>query len=404
MNQINDKNIQASVNKKDQYIISIALLFGLFMPNGNLFYYLVPFVTLFLGMRYSKLNNSRFTTKYVLLVLMLISFILFSFTIFDSTDIKGLIRNIVLFELLFFFPFAKNVKIPNIVLYLALIYIFISQISYMIGIDSISSFFSENYPYEGDYIEYQSDYLKSVAEKMTLLNRDIRLGGLYINPNQCGRYLNIVFAVFLIENFNSKIKTLLPFLIIYAMAIVATGSRTGFFISIVIFTYYIYSKSLNKKNALKYISIFIPILIFIGFIFIVNSELTQTVRFLDYDEGLEKSLFYKINIFIDSIANSSFINLIFGRFSNDGPTSIMLDSEWGELIYRYGFVFFVSLILFYFQLFRKLSVQNRIILFILLWMVSSSVLMSYRTSFIFLLLLSKYSYSYLCPSMQKLEI
>lgn len=394
MNQINGKNTQVSVNKKDQYIISIALLFGLFMPNGNFFYYLVPLVTLFLGIRYSKLNNSRFTTKYVLLVLILISFILYSFTVTDKIEIKGLIRNIVLFELILFFPFAKNVKIPNLVLYLALIYIFISQISYMIGIDFITSFFSNNYPYEGDYAIYQSDHLRSISDEITLTNRNIRLGGLYINPNQCARYLTIVFAVFLIENFSSNLKILLPFLVIYSMSIVATGSRTGFFVSIILFTYYFYSKSSRKNNVLKYISILTPILIIIIFIFFVNSELTQDLRFLDYDEGLEKSVFIKLNILLRYITDDlSAVRILFGNFSNEGLYHIQFDSEWGEFIFRYGIAGLTALVMFYFYLGKKLNTKHRLFLILLFWVISSTLLMSYRASFLFLFLLSKYSYS-----------
>lgn len=395
MNNINSIETVTSVetNKTDRHLISLAFMFGLFMPNGNLFYILLPIVILLLGLRYSKFNTTVFSFKYVLLVLILISFILFAFTNTDIIDIKGMLRNIVLFELILFFPFIKNFRIPNVYLYFALIYIFISQISYMLGIGSITSFFSENYPYDGDYAEYQSDYLISMADRMTLVNRNFRLGGLFINPNQCARYLNIIFAVFLIENRNAKLKPILPFFVIYVLAIIATGSRTGFFITIILFSYYMYIKSTNKKNASRYILILLVLILVSGFIYLANSELSQTLRFLDFDEGLEKSLFSKIGILTNYLSeNTSAIKTLFGNFSNDGKFATVFDSEWGELIYRYGFVFFLSLMLFYLYLYRRTAPTSRLIFFILFWMISSSVLMSYRASFLFMLFLSKYSY------------
>jgi hypothetical protein len=395
MNEVRQfKGFKSTQSKTDQHIISLAFMFGLFMPNGTLFYYLVPVVIFLLGLRYSKFNNSVFSFKYILLALILISFILFAITNTDKIDAKGLLRNIVLFELILFFPFAKNVRIPNTYLYFTLIFIFISQISYMLGIDTITSFFNRNYPYDGDYAQYQSDYLKSAADRMSLVNRDLRLGGLFTNPNQCARYLNIIFAVFLIENYNAKLKPILPFLIIYVLSIIATGSRTGFFITIVVFSYYLYIKSTNKKNASKYILILLVLFFVSGFIYLANSELAQTLRFLDFDEGLEKSLFTKIGILTNYLLeNANLLKAMFGNFSNDGVFAIQFDSEWGELVYRYGLIFIFSLILFYLHFYRRTAPRSRLIFFILLWMISGTVLISYRASFVFLLALSKYSYN-----------
>lgn len=397
MNNINSIETVTSVetNKTDRHLISLAFMFGLFMPNGNLFYILVPIVTLFLGLRYSKFNNTVFSFKYVLLVIILISFILFSFTSYEKVDIKGLMRNIVIFQFILFFPFAKNVRISNAYLYFALIYIFISQISYMLGVNPIISFFNNYYPYEGDRYFYESDYLMSMAKEMSLTNRSLRLGGLFHNMNQASRYLTIILAVYLIENYNTSFKSKLPFLFIYSLSVIATGSRTGFFISVFMLGYFMYLKSKNKKNKVaKYLQLFVILLLIISFILATNSNLTETYRFLDYDEGLNKSLFVKFGILFAYLSeNLGVIDLVFGKFTNYGFSAIHFDSEIGELIYRYGFSMLIAFVLFFIIIYRKLNPKYRIFLIVLLWVISATVILSYRTGFVFFLLLSKYSYS-----------
>lgn len=380
-------------SKTDQHIISLAFMFGLFMPNGTLFYYITPLLILLLAFRYFSFKKS-FTAKYFILGLILVSFVVFVLRNTHALDIKALLRNIVLFELLLFFPFAKNVKIPNAYIYFALIYTFISQISYMIGIGPIISFFTNNYPYEGDFYLYQSDFLMSKADEMSLTSRTLRLGGLFHNSNQCARYLNIILAVYLVENFSSTFKAKSTFLSVYFLAIVGTGSRTGFFISLLMLVYYIYIKSQNKKEVTKYIYIVILSASIILFIVLINSDFTNTYRFLDYNEGLEKSVFVKFNILLNYLfENTSVISVMFGNFSNDGVMAIQFDSEWGELIYRYGLSMIIAFVIFYTYLYRKLDSRHKLFMIVLLWVISSTLVLSYRTGFVFLLLLSKYSYN-----------
>lgn len=395
MNQLRIYNNSINKNKKsftDQHIIGMSLMFGLFMPNGSFFYFLVPVVILILGLRYSTLNSIYNSTKFILIFLMLLSLMIFAAKNSDQLDIKGLLRNLVIFELIFFFPFVKNVQIPNIYLYFGLIFIFISQISYMLGIGSVISFFNNTYPYEGDAYYYQSDYLIANGVDMSLTNRSFRLGGLFLNPNQCARYLTILLAIFLCENYNKKFKSILPFLTICFLAIISTGSRTGFLIMALMILWYIYKRVASKGRIYKNLLIVAIILLTTVFILSVG-ELSKTMRFLDFDEGVDKSLFMKIQIFIDYLSNNTgFIQILFGNFSNDGSSAIQFDSEWGDLFYRYGFLFLITFILFYILIYKNTAPKYRLFFLILLWVVSSTLVLSYRAGFVFLLFLSKYTH------------
>ena len=66
----------------------------------------------------------------------------------------------------------------------------------------------------------------------------------------------------------------------------------------------------------------------------------------------------------------------------------IFDSEYGNVIYAYGFLGFLLIILFYIRCFRLTEKRDRIFYVILLWCISSTVLFSFRMSFVFLMLLS----------------
>ena len=373
----------------------MALMFGLFMPDGTLFYILVPIVTFFLAIRYFSINNTT-RIQYIIVLMIILSFIIYAISNSTIMDNKALFRNIVLIELFILFPFAINVKIPNIYIYTSLIIIFISQISYMIGFSPLTSFFNNYYPYEGDFYLYQSDYLQSQAHDMYLTNRSLRLGGLFHNANQCAKYLSIILAVYISENFKTTLISKLPFLIIYSLAIIGTGSRTGFMISILILLYYLYLSLSNKQNIIKYIYFFtIFYIITILLYSILNYEITSTYRFFDFKEGFDKSLFVKIGILSNYLYNnSSVLSLLLGNFNNDSLNNIQFDSEWGELIYRYGISIIIAFIAFFTNIYKKINRKYRIFLLALLWIISSTLILSYRAGFVFLLLLSKYFSDY----------
>ena len=89
----------------------------------------------------------------------------------------------------------------------------------------------------------------------------------------------------------------------------------------------------------------------------------------------------------------SFINLLFGNFDaskfKGGPNVLRsFDSDYGTLIYSYGFIGFILILIYYFSIFRRVDKVSKIYFFTLLWMYSSTIVKSYRVIFIYMLLLS----------------
>ena len=68
----------------------------------------------------------------------------------------------------------------------------------------------------------------------------------------------------------------------------------------------------------------------------------------------------------------------------------MIDSEYGEAIFLYGFFAIIGLILFYFSLIKLKNKKINFFLIVLIWCASSTVIFSYKTSFIFMFLLSNF--------------
>lgn len=71
----------------------------------------------------------------------------------------------------------------------------------------------------------------------------------------------------------------------------------------------------------------------------------------------------------------------------------IFDCEYGELFYNYGILGTLIYIIFFINVFCKLQKRKRLIFIFFLWIVSSTIIFSYRTSFLTMLMLSKY-YTY----------
>ena len=120
------------------------------------------------------------------------------------------------------------------------------------------------------------------------------------------------------------------------------------------------------------------------------------VRAINFRGGLEGSLLPKWVFFRSYIETRPEVwQSLFGCFDISlveyytGSWGI-LDSEWGNAYFAYGLTFCIAIVIFYVAVYRRTPKATRLHFIILLWVISSTLLFSYRASFIFLLLLSKY--------------
>ncbi|TYB69458.1 hypothetical protein ES676_13985 [Bizionia saleffrena] len=381
---------------KHKALFYIILLLSFFMPHssviGQSIAGVLPFVLFIISWRYRrfKLNN------YSLAILLII---ITSFTINviagEINEFKDFFRLLSFCSLFLLFPFTHYFKVPLVLLYIALGFIFISQIAYAVGVNPLVVFFDTYFPYEGETVGFTSDFLQKGAGEIDFVTKR-RYGGIYHNPNQAVKYVSVLFLVYLIEAHKKKLITQLPFIIMSLSSVLLSGSRTGF---IVIFV--LWGTSLVIYN--KIYRIVLPLLIGFFFmsilIFTISNQTSSNLRIFDVVSGFDGSIGTKMDWFLIFFSQlESPIKFLFGHFSTGSIYNyglILLDSEWGELFYCFGFVGFILVGNFYLSLYRTEDKNIRLFLLILLWGVSSTILFSFRMSFIFMFFLSNYYSLYL---------
>jgi hypothetical protein len=280
------------------------------------------------------------------------------------------------------FPMVGKVCVKNAYLYFVLAVIVVSQIGYLFNISPFVSFFNTYYPMSEEDLEQ----LEHMSENIFM----DRMGGLYHNSNQCARYITMLLGFYLVVNEETKFKKILPFILIAYFGILLTGSRTGLVTATcILFFAFVRQQKLSFDKKLIF-----GLLVIIGFwLFVINS--LGTLRGLEIGDGLDNSLAYKVGAVSYYLENeTSVIHLLIGHLDVDlfervyGVTDFGFDSEYGSLIYRFGFIGFISILIFWYQLYIKTERFSQIFFVNLLWIISSTIVCSYRAFFIFMLFLS----------------
>jgi hypothetical protein len=380
-------------------LVQLIILLGFFLPHNNFIFQSIHAVLpliLFLAF-YNQLRIQR-TFKLINYIITFIIIISYTVNVFlgnwiELKDFARLLSFVLLFGL---FPFYPQIPISNRLLYFSLLFIFLSQIAYVFNFNILVNFYDRFYPYTGELRGFSSEFiLQSAGHINSIVHR--RYGGLYHNPNQAVRYITLLLAVFLIENKNNSLKNIYPYLFASSASLVLAGSRTGIVIgAFLIAMYFLFLR--NKTFRFK--GLFLVALFFATVGVVINLIYGQNeLRVFQISSGIEGSLGTKVEWFFDFFKQlNSVLSFFIGHFSSSNMQEIygvtLLDSEWGELFYSFGILGTITLSLFYFKLFSLKDKNIRFYLIILLWGISSTVLFSFRMSFLFMLFLSKYYSEY----------
>ena len=371
-------------SSKKEHFLGIAILLGFLLPHSNTLFLLVnPILCLLLVFSHPKI---RHLYPFVLVVVMsiLISMILN----LQDTSQKALLSTITILLYLICFPFVGQTRIRNVYLYICLSYIIFSQLVYLFGISSLSNIFEQIYPLSEEGAEYNT-YV-SMRDNLgydTLFN--YRLGGLYHNGNHTAKYLSFLLALFLINNQNRKSPSVLLFSAVAYAGVLFTGSRTGFVVSSLILYFGLFRQKRYAKS-LKYIFITLSI---IGIGYLLYSGIS--LRGFDVESGFYNSANYKLFTFLYYLKNEgSIVALLFGHLDSSlfigqyGLSMSIFDSEYGDIFYCYGFIGFMAFIYCFYKLFKLTDKSYRFFFFVCLWMISSTIIVSFRGFFIFMLFFS----------------
>lgn len=366
------------------HFVGIGLVLGFLLPHSSTALLLVnPLLCLFY--KCFKQNRGFYKYNWIVFVPIIVSLLI---NLPQEISTKSALLTLTILLYFFCFPIVGKVKVPNAYFYILLGVIFATQIAYAYNITFIERFLNTYYPLseEDKAVLYQQEHITVD----TILN--YRLGGLYHNSNQCARYLTFLLTAFVIFNSEKSYKKLLPFVAVSYYAILLTGSRTGFVVaSLGIIAYFFVEKRVSSLWRT------IVIVAFIAVFLVLTFSGSNTFRGFNVIGGFGNSASLKMNTFAYYLfSENSVIRILIGyldflRFDISGASDYVMkkfDADYGYLIFQYGFVGFIAILLYFFSLFRRVDINKKLFFILFLWMFSSTIVTSFRAFFIFMLLLS----------------
>lgn len=361
--------------------MKLALLL-LFLSPANIFGYAIQSILLlFFLLRHffskgSNVDSFQMKASYIWALLCVFS-ILIGTSIGWGIAFSSYLLFIFVFFSIILFPF--DIKIPSISgLLLGIAYlILLSQVIIAFRIEPFSDILLNIYSNDEQLVK---EFLQGAGVSQLSW---IRLGGIFINPNQCAKaYTFILGLQFALSQRGSKV--LIHISLVCFIGLLLTGSRTGMGIAVLIM---LFGTDVSIRRLLM---LSIPLI----FAFII--AVFMNLRFIDVDTLLisitEKN--HVIIEYISHINDISLFALLFGvgdisRIEYDfGMRLNSFDTEFGYLLQGFGLMsIFIIFTLIWFS-FRVIEGTRRVFLLNLLWLLSSTILVNIRFGFIYFICLS----------------
>lgn len=368
------------------HLLGVGVVLVFIIPHSSSALMMVnPLLCLF----YQLFKQNQVWNRKNLVVVIPILFTLLVNALQPDVNAKGVLAAVVLIMYFFCFPIVGECKLPNVYLYIAFSLILFSQLIYILNISFFVNLLNRLYPISVDRFGIGHMQNNITVDNMFFF----RSGGLYRNPNDCARALTMLLAAFMVLNYNEKTEKKLFFVIPYFFAILLTGSRTGFSISSIIIILFLFQNK-GIPSIWKVLILFFAIIVFV--LILINGS--HQFRGFNVVQGFGNSASPKLDVFVYYLSSeNSVFRLLFGyldnsRFEAVGVFMNYFDSDYGNLVYCYGFVGLLSMFIYFLFLFKKMNSYGRVFFVVLLWMISNSIITAYRTGFIFMLLLSTVYY------------
>lgn len=185
---------------------------------------------------------------------------------------------------------------------------------------------------------------------------------------------------------------MLPFILISFYAVLLTGSRSGFVVASLIIIAYLF---VDKRISLMWRLLVVTIAVSLFIVLIWSGS--SVFRGFNVEDGFRGSASAKMDTFAYYVSSEkSVLRILLGyldtsRFDISRATNSVMgifDSDYGSIIFSYGFIGFFSILYYLFTLFKRMDRYGQLFFIVVLWMFSSSIIKSFRAIFIFMLLLS----------------
>ena len=365
---------------REEMFLGIALMLGLLLPHTSTMFMLVnPLLCII----FLLLKGKPFCRYGIAPIAAIFISILINAA--GAASGKSVLTAISILLCLSAFPMVWGTRLKDVYIYISFGIILLSQVAYMFHLDFITSFFDAVYP-----ITWGEDFITIANENATFDNYlDFRLGGLYRNPNHCAKYVTFLMAIFIANSAKEKkIGEQLIFMALCYFCVIMTGSRTGFLISSLLIMLALFSNQ-KTSGVMKTV-----VIVVVAGLMIYNYMSGGGGRGAKIEEGFHGSADMKWILLMDYLSHeTSIIYYLFGHldlqlFNPSFDVGYSFDAEYGYIIYCFGFIGLFAFIYYLYKLYKHLDKTNKVFFVSALWMITSSIFMSYRAVFVFMLLLS----------------
>ncbi|WP_298418006.1 O-antigen ligase family protein [uncultured Kordia sp.] len=383
------------INQKS--IFGLIFLLMVFLPNGKLLYVsqiLFTLLAVFLGRNELRLHKAFGEYKLLVITSMFVTFV-YTIIIGNGLYVSSLVKMINIAILIIFFPLINGYEFKDRLIVFSVSLILFSQLAFIFNIQSVTSFIDAYYSSENF-----RNWGEIVLQNDTLGNRsifDLRFGGVFRNPNQCGRMLTLMLIVYL-QGKKKLVKKHYLSLLIILCSIVLTGSRTTMIIFVLLISYFFLKEvKIKKKHLYTGISVALILVIFLGYKF--NSRifyLLSSTTAANEPGSLAVKYIFLWHYIADTFVNN-ILNLIFGTFNIDdidihveGLKIYKFDAGVGYLLHAFGLLGLFSLLIFFLQMFVRASRSTKLFFILTIWVITSTILTNLRFSFLFMFMFGNY--------------
>lgn len=325
------------------------LLIGVFLlPQVNTIYALNLLLFLFiLKHRHEYFLYQKFTFLFFIITSLSFALALLNPDIHYYLSNKDILKPFLIVMIILLIGNYSRIEVNKKVLLFISVFLILSQFAYIFGIIGVTQLIDTIYPLNEEQIVWTHRSISDVNE-LSIVN--IRAGGIYRNPNQYSKYLNLLYVLVL----NVRIKSYTKYLISLAflISILLTGSRAGLIIFILINLL-----QLLTKNNSRLLFIFIGIVVY-------TISRYFTLRSFDISSGFSSGSLTKRLPNIDYILQHLNVKSLFiGNFYNEGTISnllsnnFMFDSDFLSIFFSFGLMGLVILTIIYYKLLKLSKIK-----------------------------------------------
>ena len=285
------------------------------------------------------------------------------------------LARLIIFGLLIF-SFPYRIQFGNqhyIILFFAVMYLFVTQIILGFQVAIIESFVNDWYQYRGNWgAPAKLDSLSNIGNN--------RYAGIFRNPNIMGQMMVLLYCC--LARYVKERGYFLPIFSLFFISVLITGGRTA---AITLFVLGFFSAKQSLHFYSKFILVCLGIILLIMTIYIDFSGFSFRALDINITEG---SFQVRIENITDWLVKDIHLSsLLFGR----ATTYTFFDSELGYILEMYGLVGISILLFFFKKIYDNTQREYRYLFFIFLFSFAATVLINFRFSMLLFIILSMYN-------------